>query len=53
MERAQIERYIKMAAMELGPECCDDYVMELEAYLRAYRADWRALLPPNPDAPRP
>lgn len=58
--RSHIERYIKFAALELGQECCDEYVAELEAYLRAYRVDWRtatypsnALLPPDPDLPRP
>lgn len=37
----KIEWYITAAHAELGPECEDAYVRELEAYLRAYRADWR------------
>lgn len=37
----RIERYIHMADDELGPECSDDYVAELRAYLRAYTPDWR------------
>lgn len=37
----RIERYIHMADDELGPECSDDYVAELRAYLRAYTPNWR------------
>jgi hypothetical protein len=32
----QIEKYIKYADLEMGPECCEDWVEQVRRYLRRW-----------------
>ena len=47
--KEQIEHYIHCADLELGMECCDDWVEEIRSVLRGYFNEPTSVKVPRPE----